>query len=287
MIIETIINQIKSHFNGDKFIDYILNNMFSIILAILIVVFYSKIIRYVMHKISKLFDRTFKDKGLKSFFQSITNIAIHFIFILFILSLLGVDFKGIFSILGAISIVLGFAFKETLGNVCGGLILLTFRPFKVGDLIEFKEFVGTVIKIEIFYTTLLNLQNEYVIVPNGNLINNEIRNININHYRRLDLKIGVSYNTNIKRVKEILEEIIAKRVDDLFYVEDEQPLIGMFEIGNYTLNFDVRVYVRPGMYLKARYYIYETVKARFDAENIVLPYNIIDVNMRGNINESK
>ena len=104
--------------------------------------------------------------------------------------------------------MLGIAFKETLGNFCGGLIILTFKPFKVGDTIEYNNYLGTVKKIELFYTKMLNPQNELVIIPNGIITNTEIRNIKQNGERRLDLRIGVSYNSDIQKVKKILEQII-------------------------------------------------------------------------------
>ena len=139
---------------------------------------------------------------------SIYSILYYFILIYVSIGILGINATSITTFLGATGIVLGIAFKETLGNFCGGLIILTFKPFKVGDTIEYNNYLGTVKKIELFYTKMLNPQNELVIIPNGIITNTEIRNIKQNGERRLDLRIGVSYNSDIQKVKKILERII-------------------------------------------------------------------------------
>lgn len=148
------------------------------------------------------------DKSLASFLLSIYSILYYFILIYVSIGILGINTTSITTFLGATGIVLGIAFKETLGNFCGGLIILTFKPFKVGDTIEYNNYLGTVKKIELFYTKMLNPQNELVIIPNGIITNTEIRNIKQNGERRLDLRIGVSYNSDIQKVKKILERII-------------------------------------------------------------------------------
>ena len=142
-----------------------------------------------------------------------------------ILQLLGINLSSIFALVGALGLVLGFAFKETISNICGGVILLTFKPFKVGDLISYNSNIGTIKKIEIFYTTILTLQNEYLIIPNGNLINNEIKNIDVNNIRRLDLKVGVSYESDIQKVKNLILSIINREKEKLFDYTISEPII--------------------------------------------------------------
>jgi len=143
-----------------------------------------------------------------SFLLSIYSILYYFILIYSSVGILGINTTSITTFLGAAGIVLGIAFKETLGNFCGGLIILTFKPFSVGDTIEYNNYIGTVKKIELFYTKMLNPQNEVVIIPNGIVTNTEIRNIKQNGERRLDLEVGVSYNSNIQEVKSVLERIV-------------------------------------------------------------------------------
>lgn len=274
-----IIDKFLNKYNLDTVSDYLLDNMFRFILILLLFVFYFKIINILNNLVKRIIKRVIKTEGIASFFISIFKIINHCILILIILNLIGINFTGVLAILSALGLVLGFAFKETLSNVFGGIIILAFKPFKVGDVIEYSKYVGTVYKIEIIYTTLLNPQNEYIVIPNGNLTNNEIRNITIKKIRRLDITVGVGYSSNIEEVKQIINDIILDRKDDLFFI-DQGIIIGMHDIGAQTLNFDIKVYVREGKYLDARYYLYESMKTRFDARNIDLPYNILDVYMK-------
>jgi len=157
---------------------------------------------------------------------SIYSILYYFILIYVSIGILGINATSITTFLGATGIVLGIAFKETLGNFCGGLIILTFKPFKVGDTIEYNNYLGTVKKIELFYTKMLNPQNELVIIPNGIITNTEIRNIKQNGERRLDLRIGVSYNSDIQKVKKILEQIInMETMDEIQETESRKNLL--------------------------------------------------------------
>lgn len=274
-----IVDKFLTRYNFDKILDYLLDNIFKYILILLLIIFYFKIIEFLNNLVKSLIKRLIKTEGIASFVISIFKIINHCILILIILNLIGVNFTGVLAILSALGLVLGFAFKETLSNVFGGIIILAFKPFKVGDFIEYSKYMGTVYKIEIIYTTLLNPQNEYIVIPNGNLANNEVRNITIKKIRRLDISVGVGYASNIEEVKQTINDIILKRKDDLFIVE-KGIIIGMHDIGAQTLNFDIKVHVREGKYLDARYYLYESMKTIFDEKNIDLPYNIVDVYMK-------
>ena len=168
----------------------------------------------------------FSKVTILALFSTIIFILYYFILIYVSIGILGINATSITTFLGATGIVLGIAFKETLGNFCGGLIILTFKPFKVGDTIEYNNYLGTVKKIELFYTKMLNPQNELVIIPNGIITNTEIRNIKQNGERRLDLRIGVSYNSDIQKVKKILERIIkTETMDEIQETESRKNLL--------------------------------------------------------------
>lgn len=192
----------------DTIIRFLKTNLFKLFIIYLIVKI-GKIFKNRIEKILKIIlDKSNVDKSVASFLLSIYSILYYFILIYSSVGILGINTTSITTFLGAAGIVLGIAFKETLGNFCGGLIILTFKPFSVGDTIEYNNYIGTVKKIELFYTKMLNPQNEVVIIPNGIVTNTEIRNIKQNGERRLDLRIGVSYNSDIQKVKKILERII-------------------------------------------------------------------------------
>ena len=192
----------------DNIIKFLKTNIFRLFIIFLIIkiggIFKSRI-----EKILKIImEKSNVDKSVASFLISIYSILYYFILIYSSIGILGINISSITTFLGAAGIVLGIAFKETLGNFCGGLIILTFKPFRVGDTIEYNNYIGTVKKIEFFYTKMLNPQNELVIIPNGIITNTEIRNIKQDGERRLDLEIGVSYKSDIQKVKKVLERIV-------------------------------------------------------------------------------
>ena len=192
----------------ENIIRFLKTNLFKLFIIYLIIKI-GKVFKTRVERILKIIlEKSNTDKSLASFLLSIYSILYYFILIYVSIGILGINTTSITTFLGATGIVLGIAFKETLGNFCGGLIILTFKPFKVGDTIEYNNYLGTVKKIELFYTKMLNPQNELVIIPNGIITNTEIRNIKQNGERRLDLRIGVSYNSDIQKVKKILERII-------------------------------------------------------------------------------
>lgn len=192
----------------DNIISFLKTNIFRLLIIFLIIKI-GKIFKTRIERIFKLImEKSNVDKSVASFLISIYSILYYFILIYSSIGILGINTSSITTFLGATGIVLGIAFKETLGNFCGGLIILTFKPFRVGDTIEYNNYIGTVKKIELFYTKMLNPQNELVIIPNGIITNTEIRNIKQDGERRLDLEIGVSYKSDIQKVKKVLERIV-------------------------------------------------------------------------------
>lgn len=198
----------------DNIIKFLKTNLFKLLIIFLIIKI-GKIFKTRIEKILKIImEKSNVDRSLASFLLSIYSILYYFIIVYSSIGILGINTSSITTFLGAAGIIFGIAFKETLGNFCGGLIILTFKPFRVGDTIEYNNYIGTVKKIELFYTKMLNPQNELVIIPNGIVTNTEIRNIKQDGERRLDLEIGVSYKSDIQKVKKILERIVKEETMD-------------------------------------------------------------------------
>ena len=173
-----------------------------------------------------------------------------------------------------------------MANFCGGVIILTFKPFKVGDVIEFNNYIGEVKSIELFYTKIKNPQHELVIIPNGMITNNEVRNITKEEVRRLDLRISVSYNSDIKQVKEELKNIVDELTktenileDDKYILRNPEAVIGVGELADFAIIFDVYVYVDSDKYLKVKHKLNEEIKIRFDEKNIEIPYPQMDIHI--------
>ncbi len=276
---------IWQYLTTDFILTYIKDNFLRILPALILIGLYKPIKRYSLYFLDKVYNKAFKDnKGIISFLNSISRFIVDLVLVFTILGLFGVDTGKVMAMIGAISLVFGFAFKDTLGNIFGGVIILVFKPFIVEDLIVYAGYEGRVTKIEIFYTYLLNYSNEEIIIPNGSIITSELKNISIHSYRRLDLTVGVGYGSNIEEVKSIIKDIIFKRKGDLFEVDSKPYLIGMGEIGASSLNFDIKVHVKPANYLAAKYYLNESIKTEFDSKGIELPFNIIDLQVNPNFN---
>ncbi|WP_068268208.1 mechanosensitive ion channel family protein [Caviibacter abscessus] len=259
-------------------------DIFSITIGILLIIFYNKI-RLFLDKISgKIFLKSNLEESIKVFIKSIINIGVNIILVIIIVKQFGFDLSAVTSLVAGLSIFLGFAFKEIIGNFGGGLILIIFKPFKIDDIIEYKGITGVVKQIELFYTTIVNFQGDMIIMPNGLVINTEIKNITRDPKRRLDLVISVGYNSNIEKVKNILNEIAQ---DCPLLLKDTKAIIGISALNTSSIDFAFNVYVSSENYANAKFYLLETVKMKFDENNIEIPYPQLDLHMRGDNNGSK
>lgn len=284
----TKIDAIIRDFNIDNLLRYIKGHLISALLALILIVFFKKIRNFIRNIFAKTLNKMLADNiEIATFCVSIISIIIDLCLAMIIIRLLGINLTKIGGMIGALSLVIGFSFKEILSNFLGGIILLTFKPFKVEDVIKYGDYEGVVKKVEIFYTTLVDFQDSEIIIPNANIIGNEVTNINDNAHRWLITQIGVGYGSDIELVKRTIKNIIENRRSDLFYIEGVEPIIGMSEIGASSLNFEIRVYVREKKYILARNYLNESIKIEFDKLGIDLPYNIIDLQLNKEFNSLK
>ena len=237
--------------------------------------------KYVDKMLKSIMEKAKMDKSVSSFLLSAFSILYYVVLTYVLIGFLGINVSSITTFLGAAGIVLGFAFKETLGNICGGLIILTFKPFKVGDMIEFKNYIGEVRSIELFYTRIKTPQNELVIIPNGMITSNELRNMTKEKVRRLDLKIGVSYKSDILKVKKVLREIIDEEIkgQDKLILRSPEPTIGVLALAESAIIFCVYVYTKSENYFTLQLRMNERIKIKFDENNIEIPYPQVDVHI--------
>ena len=237
--------------------------------------------KYVDKMLKSIMEKAKMDKSVSSFLLSAFSILYYVVLTYVLIGFLGINVTSITTFLGAAGIVLGFAYKETLGNICGGLIILTFKPFKVGDMIEFKNYIGEVRSIELFYTRIKTPQNEQVIIPNGMITSNELRNMTKEKVRRLDLKIGVSYKSDILKVKKVLREIIDEEIkgQDKLILRSPEPTIGVLALAESAIIFCVYVYTKSENYFTLQLRMNERIKIKFDENNIEIPYPQVDVHI--------
>ena len=237
--------------------------------------------KYVDKMLKSIMEKAKMDKSISSFLMSAFSILYYVALTYTLIGFLGIDVSSISAFLGAAGIVLGFAFKETLGNICGGLIILTFKPFRVGHMIEYKNYIGEVKSIEIFYTRIKTPQNELVIIPNGMITSNELRNMTKEKVKRLDLKIGVSYKSDMLKVKKVLREIIDEEIkgQDKLILRSPEPTIGVLALAESAIIFCVYVYTKSENYFTLQLRMNERIKIKFDENNIEIPYPQVDVHI--------
>ena len=260
---------------------FLQTNILKIIIIIAIFKIAGMLKKYVDKIIKSMLEKSRTDKSIASFLRSAFSILYYIILFYMLIEFLGINLSSVTTFLGAAGIVLGLAFKETLGNMCGGIIILTFKPFKVGDMIEYETYIGEVKSIELFYTRMKTAQNELVIIPNGLITNNEIRNMTKEKVRRLDLTVGVSYSSDILKVKEILNAIVEKEMegDERTVLKVPSPTIGVGELGNSAVIFYVYIYTESENYFKLKLKLNENIKIEFDKNNIEIPYPQMDVHI--------
>jgi small conductance mechanosensitive channel len=216
------------------------------------------------------------DETLISFVGNLTYITLLAFVIIAALNQLGIQTTSFIAVIGAAGLAIGLALQGSLANFAAGVLMIIFRPFKAGDFIEGAGVAGVVEGVQIFATQLKTPDNKTIIVPNAKMMSDNITNYSAKDTRRVDMVIGVGYGDDLKKVREILEDILAK--DDRI-LEDPAPTIGVLELGDNSVNFAVRPWVKTEDYWGAYFDVTETVKRRFDEEGISIPYPQRDVHL--------
>ena len=271
----------QKFFEWKNLSQFLQTNLLKIAIIIVALKISGMLKKYVDKLLKSIMDKAKMDKSVSSFLLSAFSIFYYVVLTYTLIGFLGINVSSIITFLGAAGIVLGFAFKETLGNICSGLIILTFKPFKVGDMIEFKNYIGEVKSIELFYTRIKTDQNELVIIPNGMITSNELRNMTKEKVKRLDLKIGVSYKSDILKVKKLLREIIDEEIkgQDKLILRSPEPTIGVLALAESAIIFCVYVYTKSENYFTLQLRMNERIKIKFDENNIEIPYPQVDVHI--------
>ena len=247
-----------------------------IIGAIVIFVVGRWVARALRNVIKRMMAKGDVDETLISFVGNLTYIALLAFVIIAALNQLGIQTTSFIAVIGAAGLAIGLALQGSLANFAAGVLMIIFRPFKAGDYIEGAGVAGVVEEIQIFATQLKTPDNKTIIVPNAKMMGDNITNYSAKDTRRMDMVIGVGYSDDLKKVREILEDILAK--DDRI-LEDPAPTIGVLELGDNSVNFAVRPWVKTEDYWGAYFDVTETVKRRFDEDGISIPFPQRDVHL--------
>jgi len=216
------------------------------------------------------------DETLVSFVTNLCYVGIMAFVIIAALGQLGVHTASFVAVLGAAGLAVGLALQGSLSNFAAGVLMIIFKPFKVGDYIEGAGVAGAVEEIGIFTTELKSPDNKKIIVPNAKMTGDNIVNYSAKEIRRVDIVAGVSYGDDLDKVRTVLEGILAK---DERVLKDPAPTIAVLSLGDSSVNFAVRPWVKTADYWDVFFAVQESIKKQFDAEGISIPFPQQDVHI--------
>ena len=234
------------------------------------------IAKWIVHTIKKVMTKAKVEMALRDFIGSIFQTILTVIVIIAALEQLGVDTTSVLAVFAAAGLAVGLAFKDSLSNFAAGIMLIMFKPFKLGDYVETAGVSGTIDNINIFNTIILTVDNREIIIPNAQVYGDIITNYSARDSRRIDLVIGIGYDDNIGQAKTIIEEIINNNATIL---KDPEPTIMVLELGASSIDIAVRPWVATSDYWSTRADLLQTIKEHFDKNGISIPYPQQDIHM--------
>lgn len=257
----------------------LLNFAFQVVLAAFIYIIGGKIIRWVVKLVVRSMERSDADAGVRQFVTPLVKYTLYVILIFMIMGLFGIATTSAVAVLGSAGVAIGLALQGSLSNFAGGVLILLLKPFVVGDYIieDTHKNEGTVSEISIFYTKLLTVDNKMIVIPNGMLSNSSLTNVTHMDRRRIDLIVGVAYESDIRVAKDILRELALAEPARL---PEEEPVVYVDTLGTSSVELGMRVWVGAADYWQARWRLTEQIKYAFDEHGISIPYQQIDVQIK-------
>ena len=252
------------------------------VLAALVAFFVGRlVIRWIRKIVRRSFERSGADKGVEQFVDSLLKYGLYALLVFSLISSLGFDTTSVAAVLASGGVAIGLALQGSLSNFAGGVLILLLKPFVVGDYIiedtNGKE--GTVKEIQIFYTKLSTIDNKTIVIPNGMLTNNSITNATAKDERQLDLRVGISYDADIRQAKNVIEELLEK---DECIIKNEQINVFVHELAESAVVLGIRAWVKNEEYWTTRWRLLEEIKLSLDENGIEIPYPQMTVHMQKN-----
>ncbi|HUG99884.1 MAG TPA: mechanosensitive ion channel domain-containing protein [Gammaproteobacteria bacterium] len=247
-----------------------------VIAAIVVFVLGRWIARRVAGLLERGLERAGTDPTLVGFFRNIIYFGLLVMVVIAAVAQLGVQTTSFIAVLGAAGLAIGLALQGSLANFAAGVLMIIFRPFKAGDFIDAAGTAGVVEEVQLFTTMLRTPDNKTIIIPNAQITAGTITNYSARDTRRLDLVFGVSYSDDLDQVKRVINEVLAAEPRLL---QEPEPLIGLLELGDNSVNFAVRPWVRSSDYWSVFFDLQEAMKKRFDREGISIPFPQRDVHL--------
>lgn len=248
----------------------------SLLMALAILIIGRQLVKLILRLITVALEKSNVEDTVRIFVTNLLNTLLMILVFIAAINQLGIETTSIIAVLGAAGLAIGLALQGSLSNFAAGILIVIYRPYKVGDYIEAGNYAGTVKDIQIFSTVLKTPDNKIVVVPNGSIMNGSIVNYSDQDTRRIDLIVSCGYEDDIDKVRSVLEDILKKEKRVL---KDPKPQIAVTELADSSVNFIFRPWVKRTDYLPVYYSLLEEVKKRFDKEGISIPYPQSDVHI--------
>ena len=229
------------------------------------------VIKLINIGVAKFFEKKDYDRTLETFLEDFINNGLKVLLFVMVITQVGVETSSLIAMLGAAGLALGLALQGSLSNFAGGILILIFKPFKVGDFISAQGSEGTVKQITVFNTKLVTFGNQEVIIPNGNLSNDKIINYSSEGVRRENLVIGISYDSSIQKAKDLILELCAAD-ENIITEEGKEAMVVVTELADSSVNLSIRYWTTTETFWTTKFKMIEHIKAAFDREGIEIPF---------------
>lgn len=274
--VEEQIGIIEQHLNEVP--ELLLSLAARVVMALVVFAIGTRIIAFVRNFTKKALEKSSASKEAEQFLDSALRALLYVLLVFMILQLFGVQAASIATVIGSVGVTVGLAIQGSLTNCIGGIMILTLKPFKVGDYIieDTYKNEGTVQEITIFYTKLSTLDNKMIMIPNGTLANSSLTNVTEQPERRVDLTVGISYDSDVRQARAIVQRLAAEHP---FVSKEKETSVYIDNLGDSSVVLGIRFWVRRENFWATRCEMLENIKYAFDEEGITIPYNQLDVHI--------
>jgi small conductance mechanosensitive channel len=262
---------------GRKVLEFLEAHWLDVVAAIVIFVVGRWLAKVISKLVGKAMTKARVDATLTSFVENLCHVALIVLVVVAALDKLGVPTTNFAVVVGAAGLGIAFALQGSLANFAAGVMLIIFKPFKVGDFVELAGVTGTVKEIQIFNTILNSPDNVRVIVPNSQVTGGNVMNYTVNGTRRIDLVMGVSYDDDLKKAQQVIERVLA---EDSRILKDPPPEVAVSELGDSSVDFVVRPWVKAADYWDVRFDTTRKLKLALDESGITMPYPQYEIRMK-------
>lgn len=260
----------------DAAIDFLFQAGPKLLLAIATLVIGAWVVKFLSKTFNKLMVKRNVDESLRGFLGGIVRFGLWIMLVISVAQTVGIETTSFVAVVGAAGLAVGLALQGSLSNFAGGVLILLFKPFRVGDVIEANGEVGTVKRIDVLHTTVYTVTNKEIIMPNGPVANNTIVNIGRQPTRRVDFAVGIAYNADIKAARKVILEILDK--DERVH-KDPAPVAKLVNLGDSSLDLTVRAWCATADYWDVYFDNLEAIKEGLDAAGIGIPFPQRDVHI--------